>query len=135
MNTLVPYIWVAGVVHLLITSVNFFLPKKLGYRENLPKLPSLMRQIYVVHSVYIGLVLLGLAGLCLFFAPELAGASRLGRALSGFLAVFWGLRVCIQRFYYDPESKRQNRAMDVLFTVAFVYLTGVFGVAALGVVP
>ena len=135
MTTMIPYIQFAGVVHLAITSVNFFLPKKLQYRENLGKMSTIIRQIYVIHSVYIVIVLLGLAGLCFFFAPELAGASPLGRGLSGFMAFFWGLRVCIQRFYYDPELKRQNRFIDVLFTIAFAYLAIVFTVSAVRGMP
>lgn len=123
------WIQLAGVVQLLIAAVNFFLPKKLAYRENLSKVSTITRQIFVVHSIYIVLVLLGLAGLCLFFAPELAGASRLGRCMSGFIAVFWGLRVPVQLFYYDPELKRQHLAVHGLFTSAFLYLAIVFAVA------
>src|ERR1043165_779843 len=64
--------------------------------------------------------------------------SRLGRFLSGFIAVFWTLRVFIQRFYYDAELKRQNRFFDIGFTLAFLYLAVVFSVAAVfgdGAVP
>ncbi len=129
MNTLIQ---VAGVVHLLIASVNFFLPRELRYAENLPKLPTLMRQIYVVHSVYIVLVLLGLAGACLFFPGELAGASRLGRALSGFMAAFWGLRVPVQLLYYDAAAKREHPVVHAVFTAAFAFLAVVFAVATLG---
>ena len=132
MNKIIPYIWAAGAIHLLITSVNFFLPTKLRYAENLSKVSTIIRQVFVVHSVYIVIVLLGLSGLCFAFAPELAGATRLGRALSGFIAVFWGLRVCIQLFYYDPALKRENRAVHVLFTTAFLYLAVVFAVATVG---
>ena len=131
--TLIPYIRAAGAIHLLITSVNFFLPRRLRYADNLGRVDPIIRQIFVIHSVYIVLVLLGLAAACLFFAPDLAGGSRLGLALSGFLALFWGLRVLIQRFYYDKDLKRQNRLVDVLFTLAFAYLAVVFTLAVLGV--
>lgn len=134
MNKLIPFIWAAGVVHLLITSVNFFLPAKLRYAENLSKVSTIIQQIFVVHSIYIVLVLLGLSGLCFAFAPELAGATSLGRALSGFIAVFWSVRVPIQLFYYDPALKRENLAVHILFTTAFIYLAVLFIVAVLGVV-
>ncbi len=133
MKQLIPYIWAAGLLQLLIASVNFFLPSKLQYRENLSKVSTIVRQIFVVHSVYIVLVLLGFSALCLLFAPELAGDSPLGRSLSGFLGVFWLLRVMIQVFYYDATLRRRHRLTHVGFTVSFLYLGTLFAIAALGV--
>jgi hypothetical protein len=124
-------IWTAGLVQLVIASANFFLPRKLRYAANISRMDMIVRQVFIVHSVYIVLMLAGLAGLCLAFPHELAGASRLGRCLSGFIAVFWVLRVPIQLFYYEPALKRQNFAMHILFTTAFVYLAAVFTAAVL----
>jgi hypothetical protein len=132
MKTVTQLIWVAGIVQLMIASVNFFLPRRLRYAENLANVSTIVRQIFIVHSVYIVLVLTGLASLCIFFARELAGPSELGRCLSGFLAVFWMLRVGIQLFYYDTALKRENRLVHIFFTMAFVYLATVFTVAAIG---
>jgi hypothetical protein len=125
------WIEIAGWLHLVIASANFFLPRKLRYRENLSRVDTIIRQVFIVHSIYIVLMLAGLAGLCLFFAEELAGGSGLGRWLSGFIAVFWWLRVPIQLFYYDPALKRQHPLMHALFTGAFVYLATVFTWAVL----
>ena len=69
--------------------------------------------------------------LCFFFAGELTSGRALGRALTGFLAVFWGSRVLLQLFYYDRQLRRSNRLFDVLFLVADSYLAAVFTVAAL----
>lgn len=120
---------VAGWIQLGIVVANFFLPRKLRYADNLTRVDTIIRQVFIVHSVYIVFVLVGLAGLCLFFPAELAGGSQLGRCLAGFLAVFWGVRVPIQLFYYDPALRRRNLAMHVLFASAFVYLATVFTVA------
>jgi len=122
-------IWCAGVVQLCIAAANFFAPRKFGYRENLARVSPLVRHVFVVHSVYIVLVVVMFAALCGLFAPDLAGASPLGRFLSGCLALFWGLRLVIQLAVYDRAVRRQNRAVDLLFIAAFVYLTGVFGAA------
>lgn len=132
MKTLAPYIVAAGVVQLVIASANIVLPGKLRYRENIAKLSPIIRQVFIVHAVYIALVLVFFGVLCLLFAGELADASALGRFLSGFLAVFWLLRVAIQLFYYDPQLKRENFAVHLVFTTAFVYLAVVFAVAAFG---
>ena len=134
MKTLIPWLWAAGTMQLVIIAANFVLPKKLSCRDNLARVSPMIRTVFVVHWVYIVLVLGIFTTLSFWFAPELAGASRLGRYLSAVIAVFWLLRVPIQLFFYDPEIRRQNRFGDVFFLLAFSYLGVVFGIAALGIV-
>lgn len=134
MSTLVPWIWAAGTVHLAIVAGNLPLPTKLAVRTHLQKLPPLLRQVFLVHWLYILIVLLLFAALCFGFAPELAGSSALGRFLSGALAIFWLLRLGIQLLYYDRAVRRANRAADVGFAVALTFLVGVFATAALQIV-
>ncbi|MGA7791940.1 MAG: hypothetical protein WCA19_02800 [Candidatus Acidiferrales bacterium] len=134
MRVLVPWLWAGGAVQLVIIAANFILPEKLSCRDNLARVSPMIRTVFVVHWVYIVLVLGIFTSLSFWFAPELAGASRLGRYLSAVIAVFWLLRVPIQLFFYDPEIRKQNRIGDVVFLLAFSYLGVVFAVAALGVV-
>ena len=134
MKTLIPWLWAAGTMQLVIIAANFVLPKKLNCRDNLARVSPMIRTVFVVHWVYIVLVLGIFTTLSFWFAPELAGASRLGRYLSAVIAVFWLLRVPIQLFFYDPEIRKQNRFGDVFFLLAFSYLGVVFGIAALGIV-
>jgi len=132
MRPLIPWLWVAGAIQLLIIAANFALPKKLRCRENLVKVSPMIREVFVVHWLYIVLVLGIFTTLCFWFAPELAGGSRLGRFLSLAMSIFWLLRVPIQLFFYDREIRRQNRLADVAFLLTFSYLGIVFGAAALG---
>jgi hypothetical protein len=132
MNALLPFsIQVAGVLQLVIAVANFFAPAKLHYRENLAKVSPIIRQIFTVHSVYIVLVLVGFGLLCIMFPGDLCGANPLGKYLCGFLAVFWGLRVPIQFFYYDTDVKRANPGFALLFGLAFLILATVFAAAIL----
>ena len=94
----------------------------------------MVRQVFVVHSIYMVLVLLAFSTLCFFFAPDLAGGTGLGRFLSAFLAVFWLLRVILQFAFYDREVRARYRLGDVAYTFAVSCLAVVFAVAALGVV-
>ena len=134
MRHLIPLLWAAGALQLVIIAANFVLPKKLQCRENLARVSPMIREVFIIHWVYIVLVLGIFTSLSFWFAPELAGASRLGRYLSAVIAVFWLLRVPIQLFFYDPDIRKQNRVGDVVFLLAFSYLGFVFAVAALGVV-
>lgn len=132
MNSLVPYIWAAGAVQLGITAANFPLPGRLRYRENAAKMSPILRQISVVHWVYLVGVLVAFSGLCFFFAPQLVGGSPLGRYLSATLAIFWLSRCAVQLLYYDKVLRRQNRLADVMFLLAFFYMGVVFVVATFG---
>ena len=127
-------IWGVGVAHLGIVAANVPLPGRLRVRERLAGVPPFVRQIFYVHWVYI-LIVVGLfAALCFGFAPELGGASRLGRFLSGFMAGFWLLRIVLQVFYYDREVRRENRALDTLYLGTLAALAVIFGAASLGLV-
>ena len=124
-------IWAAGAVHVGIIAANVPLPEKLRVRDRLAGVPRFIRQIFYVHWLYIVLVLAMFAALCFGFAPELAGATAMGRFLSAFMAGFWLLRIALQLFYYDREIRRQNRTLDALYLGALMFLVVVFGFAAL----
>ncbi|MFL5245611.1 MAG: hypothetical protein ACJ8FY_26240 [Gemmataceae bacterium] len=117
---------IAGILHLLVASVNFFAPRKLHYQDNLRKVTPIFRDIFVVQNIYIVMILFVMAGLCFLFGDELMGRSALGRFLSGFMAFFWALRVMLQLFYYDPAVKRQFPVYNGLFLTCYCYLTALF---------
>ena len=57
--------------------------------------------------------------------------SRLSRAILLGLTIFWGLRLVMQWFFYSPDIWRGNRfftTMHVVFSMTWIYLTGVFSV-------
>jgi hypothetical protein len=122
-------IWGAGVVHVGIMAANIPLPGRLRVRERLAGVPRFVRQIFYVHWVYIVIVLGLFAALCFGFAPELAGASGLGKFLSGFMAGFWLLRILLQVFYYDREVRRENRGLDFMYLASLTVLVLIFGMA------
>jgi hypothetical protein len=130
MNALLQLLWLAGLLQIAIASTNLFLPRKLKYQENLQRVAPIIRQIFVVHSVYIVGVLLLFAALTLGFARELASGHGLGRFLAGGIAVFWLFRAPVQVLYYDPSLRRTNRLGDVAFTAAAIFLTVAYGAAA-----
>ena len=125
------FIRVAGALHLLVASANVFAFGRFRYLEHLRKVPLVVRQVFLVQNAYIMLVQVGFALLCFFFAGELTSGRPPGRALAGFLAVFWSSRLLLQLCYYDRDLRRANRLFDVLFLVGDGYLAAVFSLAAL----
>ena len=123
-------LWLAGLVQILIAATNFYLPRKLKYQENLERVAPIIRQIFVVHSVYIVGVLLLFAALTFGFAAELASGHGLGRFLAAGICVFWLFRAPVQLLYYDASLRRTNRLGDIAFTSAAIFLTAAYGAAA-----
>jgi hypothetical protein len=128
----VPFLWAAGAIQLLVAASNVPAARMFGYRKALRAMPTFVAEVFVVQNVFIMLTTFGMAGLCLLFARELAAGGSLVRALCGFLAAFWGIRLGFQLFFYDRELRRKYRLFDVLFVFAFAYLALVFTAAALG---
>lgn len=133
MNHLIWLIRGAGVVQILMIAGNFVLPGKLSSRENLKRVSPMIREVFIVHWIYIVAVLTIFSALCFGFAPDLAGASRLGRFVSTAMALFWLPRIPIQLFFYDAELRRQHRPGDVAMVAALTFLGAVFTAAAFGV--
>jgi len=131
MRTILVFLWLAGFVQVAIASANLFIPKKLNYRENLSRVAPIIRQIFVVHSVYIVGVVLLFAVVTFGFATELASGRGLGRFLAAAMALFWLCRAPVQLLYYDASLRQTNRAGDVAFTLAALFLTTTYGAAAL----
>jgi hypothetical protein len=121
------WIQVAGAVQIAIALANIPLAFRLEYGRNLVRASAMVRRVFYVHALYVVYVVFGLAALSLVFAS----GQGMGRFISGFLALFWGLRVPIQLLYYPAEVRKQNRLADAIFILAFAFLGLIFLIAAL----
>jgi hypothetical protein len=131
MRGLLQLLWLAGLVQVAIAFANIFLPAKLKYRENLSRVAPIIRQIFVVHSIYIVGVVLLFAAVTFEFAGELASGHGLGRFLAAAIAVFWLFRAPVQLLYYDVTLRKENRWGDIAFTVGALFLAATYGAASL----
>ena len=123
---------IAGVLQLGVAAANLPLSWLLGFGKEHSCLTPIVRQIHEVHHVYLVGLLAVFAAVSLAFPEELSGGGRLGNFLSAVLALFWGARLGVQRFYYDPEFLRHHRAGDVAFSLIFAFLFGVYAASAAG---
>jgi len=128
---MVLWLWVAGAIQTGIVLANAVLPARLNVQEGMASVPRFLRQVFVVHWIYIVVTVSLFSVLCLFFARDLATGGGLGRFLCVAMAAFWGLRLPLQLFYYDAQLRRQNRALDTAYVLALVALVAIFTVAAL----
>ena len=121
----------AGLALLGLFVLNFFVPARFKWADELPRLSLINRRIFQVHAVFIAFILL-LSGLLLVLLPhELTTPTPLARAVLGGLAAFWALRLWMQWFMYDRElwhGKRFETAMHYAFSGLWVFLTATFAV-------
>jgi hypothetical protein len=122
----------AGVAHLILVGMNFFLPGRIDLHANFARLTPLVRQMAIVHHAYIVGILVGFAGLCFFFPADLASGRGLGRAIAAGIALFWTVRIPIQLFIYDKEQRRLNRGVDVLLLTLVTFMAAALWIAAAG---
>lgn len=117
----------AGALQLVIAAANLPLARILRLREEFARLSPLPRHVVITHHAYIAGLIAAFGALCLLFPAELA-STRLGLFLDGLLLLFWGTRLALQLFVYDPALRRRYLGADLAFTGAFAVLTATFGV-------
>jgi hypothetical protein len=130
--TLLALLRIAGLLLLGLSASHAFFPGRLGWKEDLARLTPLNRQIFLVHTFFIVLVVTMMGILSLAFAGELLAPSPLARVVLAGLTLFWGARLVVQWFVYDKslwKGNRLNTVVHVVFTVLWTYLTAVYGAA------
>jgi hypothetical protein len=124
----------AGLGQLFLAAASLAIPRVLGWRDELAKLRPLTRQVFWTYAGYIWFTNLSF-GLLSTLAPGwLLDRSPLGRAVSGFIAVYWGARLALQFLYFERDAFRGGiglRAAELALVGLFVFLTLVYGVVAL----
>ena len=122
----------AGAAHFGILIASALVPFRLNWRKELAGIPKLHFQMYLTYGGYIVgcIVAFGLASLLL--TDDLAAGTPLARCVCGFVAVFWGVRVCLQPVF---DAKPYLTAWWLklgyhTLTFLFVAFTVVYGFAA-----
>jgi hypothetical protein len=125
----------AGVGQLLLVLGSLAIPRVLGWPEETAKLRPLTRQVFWTYAGYIWCTNLWF-GLISVLAPRsLLDGSVLAGAVTAFMAVYWGARVLIHFLYFDRRDLQQgvwNRLAEALLVGLFLFLTLVYGGAAVG---
>lgn len=131
--TLPDLVRLAGAGQLCVLVASALVPLRLNWARDLASLPRLHRQMYWTYGGYVVLGIVALGGISLACADELAGGSRLGRAVCLYGAAFWGVRLGLQAvFDVRPHLTAWWLAAGYhLLTVLFLAFTAVYGYAAL----
>lgn len=123
------HLQVAGALQIGLAMLHLFFPTRFHWKEELSRLSLLNRQMFIVHTFFICLVLVMIGALSLFAPQTVLQRTPLSRlVLAGFTS-FWGLRLIFQLLIYDSRLWRGDSFRTIvhgLLTVMWTYLASVY---------
>ncbi len=115
------HLQVAGAILVGVGIAHIALPRALGWQVEMTRLSMLNRQISCVHAFFIGLACVQFGLLALVAPADLLRGGHLARAVLVGAVAFWGVRLLVQLFVFDPSLWR-GRLLTVVGHLAFVGL-------------
>lgn len=123
------HLQLAGALQIALAMLHLGFPKRFQWKDELSRLSILNRQIFIVHTFFICIVMALMGALSLFAPQALLQPTSLSRLVLAGFACFWGLRLIVQWLVYDSSLWRGNsfeRLIHFLFTVLWIYLSAVY---------
>lgn len=131
-ETLTTLIRTAGFLQWSVLIASALVPLRLNWKSELGSLPRLHQQLFWTYGGYIVLMIVSLGLFCITFAESLTDGTALARCLCGFIAVFWGIRLCLQ-FVLDARPYLTAWWLvggEIILTILFLSFTLLFAAAA-----
>ena len=133
-NTLTLLLELAGAMHAGLLCAGALMPQAVNLRTHIAGLPPFIQRLFWVYYAFIGLCLISFGLITVTFAGTLAAGGGLARAICGFLAVFWTVRLIAATFIFDMRPYLTNpfrRLGYHAMNIVFMYLPVVYAWAAL----
>lgn len=119
----------AALTHFGLIAAGLLMPGATGLWTHVATLPPFARALFKTYYAFIGLCLLSFGLGSWFLAEELASGAPLARAVCGFLACFWAIRLIAAVWVLDVRPYLTNswwrlgyQATNVVFgALPFVY--------------
>lgn len=124
----------AGAMHAGLLCAGALMPQAVNLRTHIAGLPPFIQRLFWVYYTFIGLCLISFGLITVTFAGTLAAGGGLARAVCGFLAVFWTVRLIAATFIFDMRPYLTNpfrRLGYHTMNIVFIYLPVVYAWAAL----
>ena len=119
---------IIGCLFIVLALSHLIFPRYFNWKQELSKLSLVNRQIMLVHSFFIALMVLLIGLLCLTSAHELI-TTPLGKRISLGLGIFWGARLLIQFVGYSSKlwkGRLFETSVHVVFSILWTYISVVF---------
>ncbi|MBW8687928.1 hypothetical protein [Chitinophaga rhizophila] len=119
---------ITGILLIILSFSHIVFPRYFKWKEELKPLSLINRQIMIIHTFFIALLVFLLGLLCLTSATELIDTS-FGKKISLGIGIFWFIRLIFQFFGYSAElwkGKRFETVVHILFSLFFGYMSVIF---------
>lgn len=120
---------IAGAALLLLAALHEPICRRLKWREEALRLSPANAAIFLVHALFIGLILVLMGLPCLVDPWVFLEKSRAGAWLAWTFAAFWATRLYAQWFIFPQDlwrGKQTETAIHFIFTVLWLSLTSLF---------
>jgi hypothetical protein len=129
-NTLTPHFVLllefAAALQLGIAIMNLFLVRLLHWKDEVARMPLLLREVFQVHAWFISVTLTIFAVMTWRFASQMAGrADPVCQWLAAGIGGFWAIRTVLQITYYSSSHWR-GQPQRTLAHVALLIIYGGF---------
>jgi hypothetical protein len=117
-----------GILLMCLSLIHLYFPKYFNWSDDLASLSLINRQMMVVHTFFIALVVF-LVGLLSFSFPHELIDTKLGKRISLSLGIFWTIRLIFQIFIYSSKhwkGKTFETTIHIVFTILWLYLSFIF---------
>ena len=119
---------IIGVLLICLALVHVIFPKYFNWDKELGSLSLINRQMMIVHTFFISLVVLLMGLICLTSTNDMID-TNLGKKISLGCATFWTARLVIQFFGYSPKlwkGKAFETSVHILLIFLWLYLSVIF---------
>ncbi len=123
-----------GIAQFVLCVASPFIPIVLKWPEQLGALPKLLRQVFWTYAAYILGTHLVFAGVSVFAGRWLLDGSVMAAVMTGFIALWWGVRLLIQIVGFDTAEvpdKGWYLVAKWALGLLFLALTAVYLIAML----
>lgn len=134
MNTQLLLLRIAGAGHFGILVASALVPYALNWKQQLAPLHPFIRCLFWVYGIFIALATVAFGSLTLLHATEMANGEPVARSLAAVIALYWGARLLVQWFVFDPReflATAWHKLGDHALTTAFIFITTVYAWAAI----
>ncbi len=127
---------IAAILQCVVALLNLSLVRLMNWKEDLEKIPLLIREVFQVHAWFISFTVALFGVLTLRFAEPMArGSEEPLQWLAMGIGLFWGLRTVLQWTYYSASHWRNRMARTAIhlgLTVSYGSCAALYFCAGIG---
>jgi hypothetical protein len=119
---------IIGVLQIFLALIHIPFPTYFNWKQELKSLSLINRQIMIVHTIFIALIVFLIGILSIFKSDELI-YNPFGKIISLGIGFFWFVRLLIQFFGYSSslwKGKRFETFIHLLFSFMWIYFSSVY---------